>query len=1015
MRTTAIALLLVSFLNINAQPKKYFQQQTNYKIDVTLNDATHELKGYAEIEYTNNSPDTLKELFFHLWPNAYKNTHTAYAKQAIENKDTKFWFSKKDDKGYIDELDFRADGSNATWALDSVHIDICRIELSKPLAPGGRVVITTPFHVKLPKTFSRLGHEGQSYQITQWYPKPAVYDKDGWHPMPYLDQGEFYSEYGKFEVAITLPKNYVVGATGYLQDSSEIKWLDELAEKTKAMNEMQLRVRKNPASDTTMKTLHYIIDNVHDFAWFADKRYHVLKGEVELPESKRKVTTWVMFTDVNSKFWKDAIPYVNEAVENYSKWIGEYPYDVCTAVQGALSAGGGMEYPTITIIGRVGNALALETVIVHEVGHNWFYGILGSNERRNPWMDEGINSFYEERHIKTKYPDDRLIGKAKDKGINKFLGVERFKADEFLKIVYETVASYRMNQPLGEASTEYTSTNYGAVVYGKGGWAMEYLSSYLGSEVFDKAMHEYFNRWKFKHPQPVDLKNVLEEVSGKNLNWFFGDMLTTNHDANYKIASVKKATGDNATFDVRLKNKNGITYPISLGTYNKTESKNIVWLDGFKKDTTITLSKPIQKSKFCLDCENNIPTVHHPAFFTRKPIKLKFLAAYDRPDRHELFFTPWFGWNNYDKTTLGLALYNHTIPNKKFTFELVPQYAFGTKTIVGMGRIGYTFYLNDSKIHNINFGVQGRRFGWQIFPEALMYNKFQPTLSFDIKPKHPRRHMSRTLVLRNINVWQETDFYNRAEGRKVKETQYYYVNEAGFYCVNARVINPISWNARLQQSTEFVKLFAEANFKITYNKPNKGLNIRFFAGGFLWENITSGGLPDPRFRMNFSSGFGAFIKDYTFDEFLLGRSDFDGFLSQQVVQRDGGFKTLTSFGQTNVWLSSFNISSSIPTRIPIKPFISFGAYGSQFSKFNFAFEAGITIFVLEDVLELHIPIATIVQADFGTGKETYKWSIAKRKDDGDNMNFGSRYRNLITFTFNLTKLNPFTRIKKLEF
>ena len=284
--------------------------------------------------------------------------------------------------------------------------------------------------------------------------------------------------------------------------------------------------------------------------------------------------------------------------------------------------------------------------------------------------------------------------------------------------------------------------------------------------------------------------------------------------------------------------------------------------------------------------------------------------------------------------------------------------------------------------------------------------------------------MSRTLVLRNINVWQETDFYNRAEGRKVKETQYYYVNEAGFYCVNSRVINPISWNARLQQSKEFVKLFAEANFKITYNKPNKGLNIRFFAGGFLWENITSGGLPDPRFRMNFSSGFGPLIKDYTFDEFLLGRSDFNGFLSQQVVQRDGGFKSLTILGQTNTWLSSFNISSSIPTRIPIKPFISFGAFGSKHidpntneeeSSFNFAFEAGITIFALEDVLELHLPLVTIIQENFGAGKETYKWSIAKRKDDRDNMNFGSRYRNLITFTFNLAKLNPYTRIKKLEF
>jgi len=542
---------------------------------------------------------------------------------------------------------------------------------------------------------------------------------------------------------------------------------------------------------------------------------------------------------------------------------------------------------------------------------------------------------------------------------------------------------------------------------------MEYLSSYLGDSVFDKAMHEYFNRWKFKHPQPADLKNVLEEVSGKNLNWFFGELLNATEDADYKITSAKKQNDLN--YELQIKNKNQIIYPFSIGTYKGNESKNLLWLDGFKNDTTITLTKPDSKSRFCLDCDNNIPTANKSAFYPRKKVKLKFLAAYDRPDQHEIFFTPWIGWNNYDKTTLGVAFYNHIIPNKKFTYELVPQYAFGTNTAVGMGRMGYSFYLKDSKIHNINFGVQGRRFGWQQSPEPLMYNKFQPTLTFEINPKHPRKHMSRTLVLRNINIWQETNFYNLAEGKQVKETQYYYVNEASFFCVNSRVLNPISWNVHLQQSTEFIKLFAEANFKVTYNKPKKGLNIRFFAGGFPWENITSGNVPDPRFRMNFSSGFGPFIKDYTFDEFLLGRSDYENFVSQQVVQRDGGFKTLTTFGQTNTWLSSFNISSSIPSRIPIKPFISFGAYGSQFNKFNFAFEAGITIFVIEDVLEFHIPLVTIIQADFGSGKETYKWNVGMKKDDADNLNAGTKYGNLITFTFNLNKLNPFTTIKKMEF
>lgn len=993
------------FSTVVAQPN-YFQQSVNYKIDVKLNDVTHTLDGFIEISYTNNSPYQLDFLYFHLWPNAYKNNQTAFAKQMIENKNTSFWFSKPEQKGYINKLDFRVDGDTVKWQLDSINIDIAKVNLQKPLKTGETITITTPFFVKLPNTFSRLGHEDQSYQITQWYPKPAVFDADGWHPLPYLDQGEFYSEYGSFDVKISLPKNYVVGATGYLQDSSEQLWLDKKAAATATLNDMQLKEKKSPVSDSTFKTLNYKIDKVHDFAWFADKRYHVLKSEITLPESQRKVTTYAMFTRIESKLWKEATNYINEGLLHYSKYVGEYPYNVCTAVQGALKAGGGMEYPTITIIGTAGSAKSLETVIVHEVGHNWFMGVLGNNERLFPWMEEGINSFYEQQYMKAKYPEEMLIGK--DKGVNKFLSVEAFKSDEFLKLVYEYLASNRKSQALNLRCEVYTENNFGGIVYGKGAWAMEYLQAYLGKETFDKAMHAYFEKWQFKHPKPENLKASLENSTGKNLDWFFNTLLSNEEDAHYQLKAVKKQ--DDNTYNLKVVNKNHLPFPVSVGTYNFKENKYQTksWMDGFKNDTIISISKENKKEMFCLDCEKNIPTANRSQFFKRKKLSLKFLAAYDRPNRTEIFFTPWITWNNYDKTMFGLAIYNHTIPNKKFTYELAPQYAIGTKTAVGMGRVAYSFYLKESKIKQINIALQGRRFGWQVLPEAYMYNKLQPTLTFDIKSKTPRSHIQRTLVLRSVNVWQQQKVI------KEVQLQHYYVNEAAFYCENKKALNPISWQAHIQQGQEFVKLFAEANFTINYNKPKKALYIRYFIGGFPWQNIT-GNLPDPRFRMNFSSGFGPFVKDYTFDEFLLGRSDGGGFFSQQILNRDGGFRTITNFGQTSMWLTSVNISTNIPTKIPIKPFISIGVYGDKNNAFNIAFEAGITVYIIKDIIEFNLPIASFIQADFGTGKETYKWSIAMKKDDTENVNNGVSYRNLITFNFNLSKLNPFTKLKNLEF
>ena len=169
----------------------YFQQQVDYKIEVTLDDTLHHLNGIIRINYSNDSPDTLDGIYFHLWPNAFRNKETAFAKQKLRDGDTRFYFSDQSSMGFIDGLAFKVDGVNASLVYDQEHVDIAYLKLPKSLKPQQSIKIETPFIVKVPKSYSRLGHVGQSYQITQWYPKPAVYDQNGWHPMPYLDRGEF--------------------------------------------------------------------------------------------------------------------------------------------------------------------------------------------------------------------------------------------------------------------------------------------------------------------------------------------------------------------------------------------------------------------------------------------------------------------------------------------------------------------------------------------------------------------------------------------------------------------------------------------------------------------------------------------------------------------------------------------------------------------------------------------------------------------------------------------------------
>ena len=513
-KLTPVLILFFCIISSTYSQQTYWQQQTNYTIDVRLNDKEHTLDGYEKLEYINNSPDTLKFIWFHLWPNAYKNDKTAFSDQLLENGNTKFYFSPKEDKGYINRLDFKVNNVTAQSQDHPQHIDIVKLVLPTPLAPKQSITITTPFHVKLPYNFSRGGHDGQSYQCTQWYPKPAVYDHKGWHEMPYLDQGEFYSEFGNFDVRITLPENYVVAATGELQTEQEKEWLKlrknfswtPLKEKIKASNGIiKTTTQKFPTSSSQTKTVQYKQNNVHDFAWFADKRFIVESGAFILASGKR-VDVFSFYTAEHDSLWKKSLQFSKDAIQYYSKLVGEYSYNTVSVVQGPESFGGGMEYPTITVISPVDNAKTLDKVIAHEIGHNWFYGILASNERKHPWMDEGINSFYENSYAASKdHHADQL------------------SENEFL----ETVIAEKLDQPIETTSEAFSDRNYGLVAYIKTSQWVRLLQKELGNDVFNTAMQEYFKRWQFKHPYPEDFKKLMEEVSGKNLDSIFSLLTKT--------------------------------------------------------------------------------------------------------------------------------------------------------------------------------------------------------------------------------------------------------------------------------------------------------------------------------------------------------------------------------------------------------------------------------------------------------------------------------------------------------
>jgi len=928
---------------------QYFQQDVSYQIEVKLDDKNHTLNGFESFTYKNNSPQTLDVIYMHVWPNAYKNKETALAQQLKRNDGDKIAKAEAKDLGFIDSLDFKVNGNQVKWDYDPKHIDIVVLHLASPLAPGQQIQISTPFKVKIPSgSLSRLGHIGQSYQITQWYPKPAVYDQNGWNAMPYLNQGEFYSEFGDFDVKITVPANYVVGATGELQTASEIAFLNDKVNESKKkleklLNQETDRSKNFPESATEWKTIQYKQDRVHDFAWFADKRFLVLKGEVVLPHSKETVTTWAMFTPQNAKLWSNALEYLHDGTYYYSLWNGDYPYKHVTAIDGTISAGGGMEYPMITVIGNSSSKEELEVVIVHEVGHNWFYGILGSNERVHGWMDEGLNTLNEMRYVQTKYPDNTRFSDMVAGGRFHLGDLDHHDSGD---IMYRSLASFGLDQPLETHSDDFSSFNYGAIMYQKTGVIFFYLMDYLGAEKFDAAMSAYYQQWKFKHPQPADLQKTLETQTGKDLNWLFKDLIQTTKHIDYKVKTVQIAKTGTV---VKLANKGQVNGPIEVNIYGQDQKVETVWAEPGQK--SVLVQTPFASiSKVEIDRFNDIPELNRQnnlwvkdqVFHKLEPIKFEFLFGDHQKDQTAVFWTPMLGGNAYDGLMAGVTLHNIGLAPKKFTYLVSPMLSTSRLRPAGIAEFSYQI-LPTKAIELMRLGLSVKSFGTQRDTgnnnDAAnnYFVAFSPYVAINFGDRKARHAFHHDLLIQGIykrNVLGGAISYND-QGAFVQLTTNYHKP-----AYQAQWVNRYEY---FKTGDEFISRIwtnLNQNFSYRIGKLDRDVTLNLFGGYTLNHQYSN--LSGDRFFWSMNGLQGPqdlFLEDYNF-----GRSDVSGFWSQQRMERHGQFHTGNSAGSNINWLTS----ATVYAQLPIKPnffgvFADFGAGRGTFQTVDLYYNAGVAL------------------------------------------------------------------------
>ncbi|HKL03014.1 MAG TPA: M1 family metallopeptidase, partial [Cryomorphaceae bacterium] len=518
---------------------RYWQQEISYEMDIDLNDEKHQIQGVQEVKYYNNSPDTLFNIYYHLYFNAFKpGSMMDVRSRTIEDPDARVGSRiaslSKDEQGFVEVVELLQNGQKLSYETEGT---ILEVKLNTPILPGKKAKFRMEFVSQIPVQIRRSGRdnrEGVDYSMAQWYPKVAEYDYMGWHADPYVAR-EFHGVWGDFDVTIHLDSAYTIGATGVLQNAREIGhgYVDDASAKVKLDSNGKL-------------AWNFTAENVHDFVWAADKDYVHTKLQVE--NGPMLHFLYLDEPDIADN-WERLPAYTARIYEYASATFGEYPYPQYSVIQGG---DGGMEYPMATLITGRRKFSSLVGVTVHESMHEWYHTVLASNEGLYPWMDEGFCTFSSSKVM------SHLFNPEEDTRVGSYYNS------------YLNLAASDVEEPMYTMADHFeTNYAYSASTYGKGAVFVAQLGCIIGEDNLMRGLRRYFEEWKFKHPTPNDFIRVMEKTSGTHLKWYLNYMLGDEH-IDY---AIKRVEGKGDKTIIELRNNGGMPMPVDIDILTSDSSR----------------------------------------------------------------------------------------------------------------------------------------------------------------------------------------------------------------------------------------------------------------------------------------------------------------------------------------------------------------------------------------------------------------------------------------------------------
>ncbi|WGH76878.1 aminopeptidase [Tenacibaculum tangerinum] len=899
-------------------------QENAIKIKAKLNSESDLIQILQTTTFHNHSSVNLNTIYLHNWANSFKNHNTPLAKRFIEDYKKNFYFSKEKDRGYGKIKNLTVNFQNVSFSELKNQQDIVKITLNAPLKPKDSIVIRSTYDVKIPNAkYTGYGKTNTGYHLRFWHLTPAIYDEE-WQLMSNLNLDDLYQSLSKYNISIDVPKKYYIESNLYQYKTDNGDY-----------NNYYL-------VGTQKKDIIVHISTEKTF-----KSFKIKDKEIKTDAYPRKVSN------------QEITKIIDRQIQFIEDFIGKHPHPEILVDSRTVRKNSLHEiYGIPSWLKPFPKNFRWETGFFYALTQKYFDDVIIQNPRKDYWLSDGLQTFLMIEYVKKYYPNITILGKYSNYWPIKTYNISQLKQNDKYALVYQFSSRKFFDQPLTTSSDSLSNFNRKVVSKYKAGLGIKYLADFLGNDIVINAVKEFYAQNQLKPSNSKDFAKILQSKTSKNLQWFFGDYLTTNKKIDHTIQKVSY-TKNKDSLQVTIKNRRNFTAPAALYGIQKKTVKFKTWVTNIDSTKTIKIKRG-DFNKLALNYENNYPEFNSLDNFRNvnnsiisKPLQFRFFKDFENPYYNQLFYYPDIKYNLYDGLILGVNINNRSIVNHNFDFSITPNYSLKSKNLTGSFSVGYNQFLKESKLYKIRYGISGSNYHYA--PE-LGYNTLSPYISFQLRRKTLRHIGSKFLIARMVSVHKEI-----AQNQIKSDRDNYNIFNLRYINNTFDAVRRIRYAANLEINSNFSKISTDIRYRKFFT-TNESFQIRFFGGLFL-SNETEGDY----FSFGLNRG-----SDYLFEQNLFGRSENEGIFSQQFVIGQGGFKS--KFSQphfANQLITSLNTSVSVWKWAEIYNDVAMLKNKSTAPKFFY--ENGIRLNFLPEIFEFYFPVYT--NEGFEVSKKAYASKI----------------------------------------